>query len=85
MVLSFFFVMPAITLSALCRTGQQHALGSAMGQQRQSPSSFPSVIIRGVYLKSVGLDALWPHVLAMAVLGIILLAVSLLRFRKSLE
>jgi ABC-2 type transport system permease protein len=43
------------------------------------------VVLRGVYLKAVGLDVLWPHIAAMAVLATLLLGVSVLRFHKSLE
>jgi len=38
-----------------------------------------------VYLKGIGLDVLWPQMAAMAGLGTALLAVSVLRFRKSLD
>ena len=39
----------------------------------------------GVLLKGVGLDVLWPELLAMAALAAALLALSILRFRKTLE
>jgi len=43
------------------------------------------VLLRSVYLKGVGLDILWPNIAAMAGLAAVLLAVSVLRFHKSLE
>jgi len=42
-------------------------------------------VIRGTFLKGVGIAALWPEFLAMAMIAAILLTVSILRFRKSLE
>jgi len=41
--------------------------------------------LRSVYLKGTGLDVLWQQMAAMAILGIIMLTVSVLRFQKSLE
>lgn len=49
------------------------------------PMRYYLVIIRGVFLKGVGLAELWPHMLALAVLGAALLTTSILRFRKSLD
>jgi ABC-2 type transport system permease protein len=43
------------------------------------------VIIRGVFLKGVGLAVLWPQMLALARLGSLLLSLSVPRFRKSLD
>jgi drug efflux transport system permease protein len=38
----------------------------------------------GIFLKGVGLDILWPQTLALALYGLIFLAFSTMRFRKSL-
>ena len=43
------------------------------------------VVIRGTFLKGVGMSVLWPDLLAMALLGGGLLTISTLRFRKSLD
>ena len=43
------------------------------------------VIIRGTFLKGVGLDVLWPELASLAALGMVLLTASVLRFRKSLD
>jgi len=43
------------------------------------------VVIRGTFLKGVGLSVLWPELLAMAAIAAVLLTTSILRFRKSLE
>ena len=42
-------------------------------------------VLRSVYLKGVGLRVLWQDMAAMALLGIIMLAVSVFRFQKSLD
>ncbi|HUN95772.1 MAG TPA: ABC transporter permease [Bradyrhizobium sp.] len=50
-----------------------------------NPLRYYLVVIRGTFLKGVGLSVLWPHLVAMAVIAAVLLATSILRFRKSLE
>lgn len=42
-------------------------------------------IIRGVLLKGAGLEALWPNVLALAAFAIVLLTISVNRFRNQLS
>jgi ABC-2 type transport system permease protein len=43
------------------------------------------VVIRSAFLKGVGVDVLWPDLLAMALLGIAMLTLSVPRFRKPLD
>ena len=50
-----------------------------------NPLRYYLVVIRGTFLKGVGLDVLWPDLLAMAAIAAALLTISILRFRKSLE
>jgi ABC-2 type transport system permease protein len=42
-------------------------------------------VLRGVYLKGVGLDVLWPQMAAMGVFGVTMLCISVFRFQKSLD
>jgi ABC-2 type transport system permease protein len=42
-------------------------------------------ILRGIVLKGVGLEVLWPHVIALGTFAVVLLAVSINRFRKQLS
>lgn len=42
------------------------------------------VIIRGIFLKGMGLDTLWPQELALLALGMTFLAFSVMRFRKKI-
>jgi ABC-2 type transport system permease protein len=84
MVTSFFFIMPAITFS-----GFGFPI-STMPQWLQqltylNPLRYFLVVIRGVYLKGVGTDVLWPQMAGMAVLGAGLLTLSVLRFHKALD
>ena len=84
MVTSFFFIMPAITFS-----GFGFPI-STMPQWLQyltylSPLRYFLVVLRGTYLKGVGMDILWPQMLAMAGLGISLLMIAVLRFHKALD
>jgi ABC-2 type transport system permease protein len=50
-----------------------------------NPLRYFLVVIRGTFLKGIGLDVLWPDLLAMAAIAALLLATSIQRFRKSLE
>ncbi|HEX7638342.1 MAG TPA: ABC transporter permease [Burkholderiaceae bacterium] len=49
------------------------------------PLRYFLIIVRGTFLKGVGLDVLWPQFAGLAALGTMLLTVSVLRFRKSLD
>jgi ABC-2 type transport system permease protein len=84
MVTSFFFIMPAITFS-----GFGFPI-STMPHWMQLfsyviPLRYFLIVIRGTYLKGVGMDLLWPQMAAMAGLGVALLTVSILRFHKALD
>ena len=84
MVTSFFFIMPAITFSGF---GFPIA---TMPQWLQyftylSPLRYFLVVLRGTYLKGVGIDILWPQMAAMAGLGLSLLTIAVLRFHKALD
>jgi ABC-2 type transport system permease protein len=84
MVTAFFFIMPAITFS-----GFGFPI-STMPRWMQYfsyliPLRYFLVVIRGTYLKGVGMDILWPQMAAMAALGVTLLTVAILRFHKALD
>jgi ABC-2 type transport system permease protein len=49
------------------------------------PLRYFLVVLRSTFLKGVGLDVLWPQMLAMAGLGTAMVAISVFRFRKSLD
>jgi ABC-2 type transport system permease protein len=50
-----------------------------------NPLRYFLVVIRSVLLKGVGIDVLWQPLSAMALLGVGMLTLSVLRFRKSLD
>jgi ABC-2 type transport system permease protein len=84
MVTAFFFIMPAITFS-----GFGFPI-STMPHWMQLfsyviPLRYFLIVIRGTYLKGVGLDILWPQMAAMAGLGVALLTTAILRFHKALD
>jgi ABC-2 type transport system permease protein len=84
MVTAFFFIMPAVAFS-----GFGFPI-STMPQWMQYltyviPLRYFLVVLRGTYLKGVGMDILWPEMAAMAALGVGLLTVSILRFHKALD
>src|SRR5208337_1785456 len=75
MIASFFFIMPMITLSGF---GNPISSMPPFFQKLSyiNPMTHVMVVLRGVYLKGVGLDVLWPNIAAMAVLAALLLGVS---------
>jgi ABC-2 type transport system permease protein len=84
MVTAFFFIMPAITFS-----GFGFPI-STMPPWLQyftylSPLRYFLDVLRGTYLKGVGMEILWPQMAAMAGLGLSLLTIAVLRFHKALD
>ena len=49
-----------------------------------NPLRYFLIIIRGIFLKGSGFDVLWPQMAALLVLGVIIITLSSLRFRKRL-
>jgi len=84
MVTAFFFIMPAVTFS-----GFGFPI-STMPPWLQyltylSPLRYFLVVLRGTYLKGVGMEILWPQMAAMAALGVGLLTLSIFCFHKALD
>lgn len=81
---NFFFVSPAFLLS-----GFSFPIASMptflQWLTYLDPLRYFLVVLRGTFLKGVGFRMLWPQMLAMAILGVSLLTISVLRFRKSLD
>jgi len=81
---TFFFTMPAFILSGFAFPIDNmpewiQPLTYAI------PLRYFLVIIRGVFLKGIGLDILWPQMIALAGLGGAMILLSSLRFRKRLK
>jgi ABC-2 type transport system permease protein len=49
------------------------------------PLRYYAEIIRGVFLRGSGLAVLWPQAIALLGMGLAILAVAALRFRKRLD
>ena len=84
MVTAFFFIMPAVSFS-----GFGFPI-STMPQWLQyltylSPLRYFLIVLRGTYLKGLGMDILWPQMAAMAGLAFSLLTIAILRFHKALD
>ncbi len=81
---TFFFVMPAFTLSGFAFPIEN------MPEWIQyltyaNPLRYFLVIIRGVFLKANTIDILWPQMVALAILGGLMIVLSSLRFQKRLK
>ena len=50
-----------------------------------NPLRFFLIIIRGIFLKGVGFDVLWPQVLALTILGAAVFTGAIARFKKRLD
>jgi ABC-2 type transport system permease protein len=48
------------------------------------PLRYFLIIIRGIFLKGIGLEILWPQALALLAFGVTVLTLSAMRFRKRL-
>lgn len=84
MITAFFFIMPMTSLSGF---GTPISSMPIFFQKLSylNPLTHVVLVLRSIFLKGVGLDVLWPNMLFMSGFAILMLSVSILRFRKSLE
>ena len=84
MITSFFFIMPMTSLSGF---GTPISSMPVFFQKLSylNPLTHVVLVLRSIFLKGVGLDVLWPNMLYMSGFALLMLSVSVLRFRKSLE
>lgn len=82
--ISFFYISPAIMLSGFGYpiTSMPTAL---QWFTNLDPLRFYLVVLRGTFIKGVGLEVLWPQMIAMAILGAATLTLATLRFHKTLD
>ena len=84
MISMFFLMMPMLILSGFVfPIESMPPLIQAV--TRVFPLRYYFVIIRALFLKGVSLSALWRETVALAVIGVVVIAGSVLRFRKRLE
>lgn len=80
---TFFFYLPAVLLSGfMFPIANMPVLVQWL--TLANPLRYFLVIIRGVFLKGIGLDVLWPQFAVLAVMGVAVLALSTSRFKKTL-
>jgi ABC-2 type transport system permease protein len=84
MVSAFFFLMPAIIFSGFASPISSMP-GGLQVLTYADPLRYFIVILRGVFLKGVGFDVLWPQMASLAVFAVLILLASVLRFHKSLD
>jgi ABC-2 type transport system permease protein len=83
MLSAFVFIMPQMMLSGFAFPIQNMpAFFRALTYL--VPMRYYLVVLRGVFLKGIGLTVLWPQALAMLVLGVAILGLARLRFRRRL-
>jgi ABC-2 type transport system permease protein len=83
MLTAFVFMLPQIYLSGFIFPIQNMP---ALFQWLTylMPLRYYAVILRGVFLKGVGLEVLWPQAIALVVLGAAILTLARARFRRRL-
>lgn len=81
---TFLFVFPVLLLSGFATPIENMPIGFQYVTYL-SPLRYFLVIVRGIFLKGVGLDVLWPQVLALFTLGVFILLLSARRVNKRLS
>jgi ABC-2 type transport system permease protein len=84
MQLSFLTFLPSIYLSGLLFPIE----GMPAGAQVLAaiiPLTYYLRVVRGIVLKGIGLDYLWPQLIPLIAFGAVVFTLSVLRFRKQLE
>jgi len=81
---AFFVIFPAMLLSGFAFPIE------SMPEPVQwltylNPMRFFLVIIRSIFQKGVGVDILWPQLVALSVIGVAILSLAIARFQKTLS
>ena len=83
MMTTFFFLMPAIILSGfMFPIANMPKLIQYLTYV--NPLRYFLVIVRGIFLKGSGISILWDQLLPLGSIGVVVLAHSILRFRKKI-
>jgi len=83
MMTTFFFFMPTILLSGLMFPIANMPT-VIQWLTYLNPMRYFLVIIRGIFLKGVGFNTLWPQMMALTIIGLGTLWLSTTRFKKTL-
>lgn len=84
MMSTFFFFMPAFTLSGFNFPIANMPL-PVQWITYLNPLRYFMEIVRGIFLRGVGIEILWPQMAMLAVIGVSILAFSAMRFHKRLD
>lgn len=84
MIAAFVFMLPQIYLSGFIFPIQNMPQAFQIATFAV-PLRYYVNVLRGVFLKGVGLEVLWPQGLAMVLIGIAVLTLARLRFRRQLD
>lgn len=79
---SFMFTFPAMLLSGFAFP-IENMPASIQYATYLNPLRYYLIIVRGIFLKGIGLGILWPQLAALALLGSVVLLFAVGRFRKS--
>jgi ABC-2 type transport system permease protein len=83
MISTFFFFFPAMLLSGFAFPIANMPV-PVQWLTLFNPLRYYLVIVRAIFLKGVGMDILWPDMLALAVMGLFMLTLASKRFHKTL-
>ena len=84
MMAMFFFVVPAFILSGFAFPIQNMPV-FVQYLTYLDPLRYFMEIVRGIFLKGTGFSTLWPQMLALGAYGTGVIALSAIRFRKTLD
>ena len=84
MMTTFFFILPFFMLSGFVfPIDNMPAVVQALTYL--NPLRYFLIILRGIFLKGIGLDILWPQYVYLALLGTIVFSGAIVRFKKRLD
>ena len=83
MMTAFFVIFPSILLSGFAFPIESMP-PLVQWITYLNPMRFFLVIIRAIFQKGVGIDILWPQLLALLIIGVSILSTAVLRFKKTL-
>jgi ABC-2 type transport system permease protein len=84
MTATFFFLMPMIYLSGFVFP-IENMPAVIQAVTRIIPLRYFLVVVRGIFLKGVGLEVLWPQVAALSAWGLVVISLAVMRSRKTLN
>jgi ABC-2 type transport system permease protein len=84
MMMNFFFSTPAFMLSGFAFPIRNMPV-AVQWLTYLNPLRYFVEIVRGLFLKGVGMSVLWPQMVALTIYGVTVLSLSALRFHKSLD